>query len=94
MARYRIFETTGFSEDLAQLSRSGLSRLHEKLRDSIYSRLREEPHFGPNIKRLKNWEPPTWRYRIGAWRFFYEIDEAHAVVLMIAADHRSRAYDE
>ncbi len=92
MARYRIFETTGFQEDLAQLSRAGLSRFHDKLRVSVYPRLCEEPHFGPNIKRLKDWDPPTWRYRIGAWRFFYEIDEDENIVLMTAADHRSRAY--
>lgn len=93
MARYRIFETTGFRGDLAQLTRSGLSRPHEKLRESIYPRLGEEPHFGPHTKRLKNWDPPTRRYRIGAWRFFYEIDEEHDLVLMTAADHRSSAYD-
>jgi mRNA interferase RelE/StbE len=93
LARYGIFETTGFLKDLAQLSRSGLGRLHDKLRESIYPRLREEPHFGPNIRRLKHWDPPTWRYRIGAWRFFYEIDEKQGLVLMIAADHRSSAYD-
>ena len=94
MARYRIFETTGFREDLAQITRSGLSRLHEKLREYVYPRLREEPHFGPNIKRLKTWDPPTWRYRIGAWRFFYEIDEEQELVLMTVADHRSSAYDK
>jgi len=94
LARYRIFETAGFQDDLAQLTRSGLGRLHEKLQASIYPRLRDEPHFGPNIKRLKRWDPPTWRYRIGAWRFFYEIDEKHALVLLTAADHRSTAYDQ
>ena len=29
------------------------------------------------------------RYRIGAWRFFYEIDEEEKVAFMIAASHRS-----
>jgi mRNA interferase RelE/StbE len=92
LARYRIFETTGFREDLTQLTRSGHSRLYEKIRESIYPCLREEPLFGPNIKRLKNWDPPTWRYRIGAWRFFYEIDEERERVLMTSADHRSSVY--
>lgn len=58
LARYRLFETAGYQADLAQLTRSGLRRLHEKLRESIYPRLGEEPHFGPNIRRLKRWEPP------------------------------------
>ena len=46
------------------------------------------------VERLKNWDPPTWRYRIGAWRFFYEIDEEQKLVLMTAGDHRSSAYDK
>jgi mRNA interferase RelE/StbE len=90
--RYRVFETETFQGDLAQLGRSGLSRIEEKLREHVYPQLRTEPHHGPNIKRLKNWNPPTWRYRIGAWRFFYEIDETGKIVYMTAADHRSRSY--
>lgn len=92
MDRYRIFETDTFQQDLASISRSGLSRIKEKLREHVYSQLRNEPHFGPNIKSLKNWEPPTWRYRIGAWRFFYEINEREKLVFMTAAYHRGRAY--
>jgi mRNA interferase RelE/StbE len=90
--RYRIFETDTFQQDIARISRSGLSRVKDKLRDHVYSQLRNEPHFGPNIKRLKNWEPSTWRYRIGAWRFFYEINERDKIVFMTGADHRVRAY--
>jgi mRNA interferase RelE/StbE len=90
--RYRIFETDTFQQDRASISRSRLSRIKEKLREHVYSQLRNEPHFGPNIKRLKNWEPPTWRYRIRAWRFFYEINEREKLVLMTAAYHRGRAY--
>jgi len=90
--RYRVFETETFQQDLAQLGRSGLSRIEEKLREHVYPQLRTEPHHGPNIKRLKNWSPPTWRCRIGAWRFFYEIDETDKIVYMTAADHRSRSF--
>jgi mRNA interferase RelE/StbE len=89
---YRVFETETFREDLAHISRAGLGRLKKKLQDHIYSQLRTEPHFGPNIKRLKNWDPPPWRYRVGAWRFFYEIDEKEKVLYMTPADHRGRAY--
>jgi mRNA interferase RelE/StbE len=54
--------------------------------------LREHPHFGPNIKKLRGFDPDTWRYRIGAWRFFYEVDEEERIVFMIAALHRASAY--
>jgi len=92
LANYRIFETETFQEDLARISRSGLKRIREKLQEHVYAQLRNEPHFGSNIKRLKNWDPPAWRCRIGDWRFFYEIDEKEKMIYMTAADHRGRAY--
>ncbi len=91
-ASYRIFETRQFLRDLARLGPTAEKRLAAKLREHVYPALRENPHYGPNIKRLKNWEPPTWRYRVGDWRFFYEIDEAERVVCMTAADCRREAY--
>ncbi|MDF0664870.1 MAG: type II toxin-antitoxin system RelE/ParE family toxin [Nitrospira sp.] len=92
MGKFQIFETSAFKEDLAKLDRAGLRRIQEKLETYIYPRLRADPHHGLNIKRLKNWEPPTWRYRVGAWRFFYEINEREKRVYMITADHRREAY--
>jgi hypothetical protein len=32
------------------------------------ARLIENPYLGPAVKRLENWDPPTWRYRVGDWR--------------------------
>ena len=89
---YRIFETRQFLRDLGRLGPAAQKRLEAKLRQHVYPILRDNPHLGPNIKRLKNWEPPTWRYRVGDWRFFYEIDEAQRLVFMTAADHRRQAY--
>jgi len=92
LSRYRIFETDQFEKDLRRIARSGHSRIAEKLRHSVYPQLREHPHFGPNIKKLRGFDPETYRSRIGAWRFFYEIDEAEKIVFMVAASHRSVAY--
>jgi mRNA interferase RelE/StbE len=89
---YRIFETRQFLNDVANLGASARRRLEIKLREHVYPALQQEPHFGPNLKRLSNWEPPTWRYRVGEWRFFYEIDEAGRIVFMTAAEHRKQAY--
>jgi len=90
--RYRIFETEQFKKDLEQIARSGRGKIAQKLRDFIYPQLRQHPHFGPNIKKLKDFSPDTWRCRIGAWRFFYEIDEEEMIIFMVAASHRSNAY--
>ena len=89
---YSIFETHQFSADLVGLGPANRRRIEGKLRQYIYPLLRQNPHFGPNLRRLKNWDPPTWRYRVGDWRFFYEIDEQERIVLIIAADHRKEAY--
>ena len=92
MADYRIFETEQFVKDLRDIARGGHARIERKLREVVYPELQARPHFGPNIKKLRGWQPETWRYRIGAWRFFYEVDEAEHIVFMIAAVHRSSAY--
>ncbi len=89
---FRIFETRQFSKDLAGFGPAVRNRIESKLQAYVYPILRQNPYLGPNIKRLKNWDPPTWRFRVGEWRFFYEIDEADRSVLMISADHRKQAY--
>jgi mRNA interferase RelE/StbE len=90
--RFRIFETRQFSKDLARFGPNVRVRLEAKLRDYAYPTLRQNPYFGPHIKRLKNCQPPTWRYRVGEWRFFYEVAEMEKTVFLIAADHRKLAY--
>jgi mRNA interferase RelE/StbE len=90
--KYRIFETERFQKDLQHIAMSGQSKLGQKLQEYVYPQLRNHPHFGSNIKKLKGYKPDTWRYRIGSWRFFYEINEQEQIVFMLAAAHRSLAY--
>ena len=92
MSDYRIFETEQFARDLAALAMSGQKAVVEKLHRVVYPQLRRHPHFGPNIRKLKAYSPDTWRYRIGAWRFFFEIAEDEKLVIMIGAAHRGSAY--
>ena len=92
MHEYRIFETEQFRKDLQSIARAGRKEIAAKLRRSVYPQLREQPHFGPHTRKLKGYRPETWRYRIGSWRFFYEIDDEERVVSMIAASHRGSAY--
>lgn len=89
---FRVFETRRFWSDLAKMGTVAQRRIEAKLRDYVYPIVLENPYSGPNIKRLKNWDPPTWRYRVGEWRFFYEIDEKERIIFMTAADHRKQAY--
>ena len=90
---YRVFETKQFDKDLRSIALAGHAEVVEKLRRTVYPQLRRHPHFGPHIRKLRGFEPETWPYRIGAWRFFYEIEEKERrIVFMITAAHRGAAY--
>ncbi|HUU01683.1 MAG TPA: type II toxin-antitoxin system RelE/ParE family toxin [Myxococcota bacterium] len=92
MNSFRIFETEQFARDLGAIKKAGRAGMAKKLRLLVYPQLRLRPHFGPHIKKLKSYKPDTWRYRIGNWRFFYEIYEDERIVFMTAAHHRGSAY--
>ncbi len=92
MDKYRIFETEQFLGDLTQDFEGRGERLRKKLLEYVYPQLRNNPYLGKNIKKLKNYKPDTWRYRIGNYRFFYEISEKERMVYMIAADSRKDSY--
>jgi len=89
---YRIFETEGFLADLEKDFQGRQQKIKRKLREYVYQQLMVSPDFGPNIKRLRGFDPPVWRYRIGPYRFFFQIDRQERIVFMIAAEHRSRSY--
>ncbi len=92
MDKFKIFETDQFLEDLEQDFGGQQERIKRKLAIYVYLQLKQNPYFGKNIKKLPNYKPETWRYRIGDYRFFYTIDDPKKIVFMIAADHRSSAY--
>ena len=92
MNGYRIFETEGFLEDMEEDFRGRQEKIRAKLKSYVYPKLRKQPYFGPHIVKLTGQEYDTWRYRIGDWRFFYEIDKDKKIVSMTAADDRGKAY--
>jgi mRNA interferase RelE/StbE len=92
LSDYRVFETDQFLDDLERISPARMDKLALKLRSHVYPQLRDQPYFGPNIKKLKGYKPDTWRYRIGPYRFFYLIDDKAKTVFMVAADTRQRSY--
>jgi len=89
---YRIFETDQFLKDIEVIARSGRPGVERKLRDVVYPVLREHPRSGASTRKLKGYSPETWRVRIGAWRFFYQVDDEERIVFLIAASHRGSAY--
>lgn len=92
MDKYKIFITDEFASGLESDFKGHQAKIKKKLEEYVYPQLRQNPHFGNNIKKLRDFTPPTWRYRIGDYRFFYEIDEKDRLVIMISADNRKDAY--
>jgi mRNA interferase RelE/StbE len=74
------------------MQRYEYQRLHHKLKSHVYSLLKENPHFGLHIKKLKGELKEIYRYRISDYRLFYTLDEKNKVVFMLYFHHRKDAY--
>ena len=92
MDKFNIFETDRFLKDLEQSFSGQQERIRRKLTSYVYPQLKQNPYFGKNIKKLTNYKPETWRYRIGGYRFFYEIGDNKKIIFMLSADKRESAY--
>jgi len=89
---FKIFETNSYLEDLKDDFSGQREKILKKLTGYVSPQLKQNPYFGKNIKKLVNYDPETWRYRIGDYRFFYIINDRKNIVIMISADNRSRSY--
>ena len=92
MNNYRIFETDEFRLSFDRLDSEQKRFVESKLKKHVYPQIREQPHYGTNIKKLQGYTPETWRYRIGQFRLFYVIDESKHVVGIVTIDYRKDAY--
>jgi mRNA interferase RelE/StbE len=89
---FKIFETQDYLDHLEELLGKKLEAFNKKLQDYVYPQLRNQPYFGKNIKKLKACSQPTWRYRVGDIRLFYQVDSSGNIVLMTAAMLRKDSY--
>ncbi len=89
---FRIFETEEFRKKLTELSSREFRFIQRKLADYVYPQLRVDPFLGPNIRKLRGYQPDTWRYRVGNFRLFFIVDQAGKIVFMLSAEDRRDAY--
>ncbi|MDM8567568.1 type II toxin-antitoxin system RelE/ParE family toxin [Candidatus Halobeggiatoa sp. HSG11] len=89
---FELFETEEFLKNIDKLQNKDAIFIRKKLASYVYPQLRNEPRFGLNIKKLKNYTPETWRYRIGKYRVFYSIDEEDNLVFLLIIEARKNAY--
>lgn len=89
---YDLFETDEFIKSIKKLQKRDKALVENKLKQYVYPQIKSEPHFGINIKKLRGYNPGTWRYRIGNYRVFYTIDEDDLLVLLLIVESRDKAY--
>jgi mRNA interferase RelE/StbE len=89
---YELFETDEFLKSISNLQKRDEKLIRNKLVNYVYPQIKKEPHFGINIKKLKKYEPETWRYRIGNFRVFYTIEDDGNLVLLLVVENRGKAY--
>ncbi|MCX6347768.1 MAG: type II toxin-antitoxin system RelE/ParE family toxin [Actinobacteria bacterium] len=89
---FKIFETDQFLKDLKKLDKPEKMRLYSKILNTIYPQLKNNPYFGKNIKKLKAYNPDTWRYRIGSLRLFYEISDKEKIAYITTIECRGSSY--
>jgi mRNA interferase RelE/StbE len=82
----RLIISPGARRDLRRLSRDAGERVSTAI-DSLAADPRP-----PGYLLLRDYHPPTWRIRVGAWRVLYEINEAAALVTITGVRHRGKAY--
>ncbi|MBN1500178.1 MAG: type II toxin-antitoxin system RelE/ParE family toxin [Spirochaetes bacterium] len=88
MSKYKIFETDQFISDLHSVPKQFRNTIEKKIHQYMYKQIVDNPFYGKNIKKLKGFKPETWRYRIGNYRLFYEIDNSRKIIFIIAIDDR------
>jgi mRNA interferase RelE/StbE len=89
---YRVFETDIFLSDIEDLPKAIIGKLKLKIKNYVYPILKQQPYYGKNIKKLVNYDPETWRYRIGDFRLFYAIDEKRKIISILTISSRKDAY--
>ena len=87
--RFEIAETETFQR---VISKKDISKIYNKVKTYVYPQLRINPFFGKNIKKLKGEFKDVYRYRIGEYRLFYQVDEKQILIFIMDIMKRKNAY--
>ncbi len=89
MSDFQIAESKTFLKIKSDID----TKVYDKVIKIVYPQLIINPFFGTNIKKLKGELDGYYRYRIGAYRLFYLIDNEKIIVVVVDLKHRQGAYD-
>lgn len=88
---FKIAETESFQNNINKVK---YKNIYFKIKNYVYPQLKENPFFGPNIKKLKGKLSNYYRYRIGYHRLFYTIDSNNTIVFIAMIKDRKSAYNQ
>jgi mRNA interferase RelE/StbE len=86
---YRVELTRPAERGLRRI-REGDPRGYARVAGAIRS-LSEDPH-PPGVVKLRVFDPPAWRIRVGEYRVVYEVDRGRLVVIVINVAPRGEVY--
>lgn len=66
--------------------------LYQKIKTYVYPILRENPFYGPQIKKLKGNYKEIYRFRIGSYRLFYKVSQKTVLIFILDIEMRKDAY--
>lgn len=87
--KFKIAETEAFQNSI---NKPKFRHTYKKIDHFVYPQLRNNPFFGPNIKKLKGELSGLYRYRLGDYRLFYKIDDKRIIVFILNISVRKDAY--
>ena len=88
MSKFNIAESKTFEKVKKKVNQN----LYQKIKNIVYPQLRQNPHFGTNIKKLKGRFAGYYRFRIGSYRLFYLVDNENVLVIIIDLKRHPSAY--
>jgi len=86
---YKIAETDTFAK---KIKSEKFKHLYNKILNDVYPIFRNNPFFGINIKKLKGKYKEIFRFRMGDFRLFYQINEKEKIIFIINIENRQDAY--
>ena len=87
--RFEIAETETFQRSI---SKKEISKIYNRVKTYVDPQLKINPFFGKNIKKLKGEFKDVYRYRIGEYRLFYQVDEKQIFIFIMDIVKRKDAY--
>jgi mRNA interferase RelE/StbE len=87
--RFAIAETETFQRSI---SKKEFVKIYSKIKTYLYPQQRINPFFGKNIKKLKGEFNDVYRYRVGDYRLFYQVDEKQILIFIMDIGKRKDAY--